>query len=32
MQQLTIYMFISTFESTKASHFDGINVMNFLEA
>jgi len=32
MQQLTIYMSISTSESTKASHFDDMNVTNFLEA
>ncbi len=31
MQQLTIYMFISTFESTEALHFNDMNVMNFLE-
>jgi len=32
MQQLIIYMSISTSESTKASHFDGMNVTDFLEA
>jgi len=32
MQQLIIYMSISTFELTEASHFDGMNVTNFLEA
>jgi len=32
MQQLIIYMPISTLESTEASHFDGMNVTNFLEA
>jgi len=31
MQQLTIYMSISTSESTEASHFDDINVTDFLE-
>jgi len=31
MQQLIIYMSISTSESTEASHFDGINVTDFLE-
>jgi len=31
MQQLTIYMFISTSELTEASHFDDINVTDFLE-
>jgi CRISPR/Cas system-associated protein endoribonuclease Cas2 len=32
MQQLTIYMSISTSESTEASHFDDMNVTDFLEA
>jgi len=32
MQQPIIYMPISTFESTEASHFDDMNVTNFLEA
>jgi len=32
MQQLIIYMSISTFESTEASHFNGMNVTDFLEA
>jgi len=32
MQQLIIYMFISTSESTEASHFNGTNVTDFLEA
>ncbi len=32
MQQLIIYMSISTFGSTEASHFDGMNVTDFLEA
>jgi len=31
MQQLIIYMFISTFESTEASHFDDMNATNFLK-
>ncbi len=31
MQQLTIYMSIFTSESTEASHFDGMNVTDFLE-
>jgi len=32
MQQLIIYMSISTSESTEASHFNGMNVTDFLEA
>jgi CRISPR/Cas system-associated protein endoribonuclease Cas2 len=32
MQQLIIYMSISTSESTEASHFDDMNVTDFLEA
>ncbi len=32
MQQLTIYMLISTSESTEASHFNDMNVTDFLEA
>ncbi len=32
MQQLIIYMSISTFESTEASHFNDMNVTDFLEA
>ncbi len=32
MQQLIIYMSISTSESTEALHFDGTNVTDFLEA
>jgi len=32
MQQLIIYMSISTLESTEASHFDDTNVTDFLEA
>jgi len=32
MQQLIIYMSISTSESTEASHFDDTNVTDFLEA
>ncbi len=31
MQQLIIYMSIFTFESTEASHFDNMNVTDFLE-
>jgi len=31
MQQLIIYMPISTSESTEASHFDDMNVTDFLE-
>jgi len=32
MQQLIIYMFIFTSESTEALHFDDMNVTDFLEA
>jgi len=32
MQQLIIYMSISTSESTEASHFNDTNVTDFLEA
>ena len=32
MQQLTIYMSISTSESTEASHFNDMNVTDFLKA
>jgi len=32
MQQLIIYMSIFTSESTEASHFDDMNVTDFLEA
>jgi len=31
MQQLIIYMLISTFELTEVSHFDSMNVTDFLE-
>jgi len=31
MQQLIIYMFISTLKSTEALHFDDMNVTDFFE-